>query len=139
MTVLYASFHPGDKELLLCCSAGFLSISGLSVRSYQTRQSCFTCFLSRINCCSAYQTPICIVFFLFSFWFYCLLAFMFSCSRFLSVNSNYPSFLSVNQSFGYPTCFFKPSKQLWLWCWPRFTVLLKQYVVLCLGFFRIGL
>lgn len=56
--------------------------------------------------------------------------------RVLSVNSNYVLFLSLNQIFGYLTCFSLPSKQLWLWCWPRFTVLLVQNVVLCLGFLR---
>lgn len=73
----------------------------------------------------------------FSFHFGFLLpsAFMFSYKRVQSVNSNYPPFLSLNQSFGDHTCFPKPSKQLWLWCWPRFTVVLKQYAVLCLGFF----
>lgn len=67
------------------------------------------------------------------------LAFKFSYKKFLSINSNYPPLLPMNQSFGYPTRFSKPSKQLWLRCWPRFTVLLKQYVALCLGFLRIGL
>lgn len=114
-------------------------------KASKREQSCFGCCLSRINCCSACWTPICIsclsFFFFFSLFILALLpwAFMFSYKKFLSVNSNYPPFLSMNQSFGYPICFSKPSKQLWLWCWPRFTVLLKQYVVLCLGFFRIGL
>lgn len=62
------------------------------------------------------------------------LAFMFPTKSVLSVNSNYPPFLSLNQSFGDRSCVCLPSKQLWLRCWPRFTVLLEQYVPLCLGF-----
>lgn len=61
------------------------------------------------------------------------LAFMFLYKRVLSVNSNYPPFFSLNQGFGYRTWLSVPSKQFWLWCWPRFTVLLEQYVLLCLG------
>lgn len=60
------------------------------------------------------------------------LAFIFSYKK--KKKPNYPPFLSMNQSFGYPTRFPKPSKQLWLWCWPRFIVSLEQYVALCLGF-----
>lgn len=106
-------------------------------------QSCVTkketqlfCLFSKQNqlLLNLYYTPICIKsFFFFSFWFYCLYFYV-SYKRVLSVNSNYPPFLSLNQSFGYRTSFSSPSKQLWLWCWPRFTILLKQYVVLCLGF-----
>lgn len=51
----------------------------------------------------------------------------------LAVNSDCPPFLSLNQSFGFCTYVSLPSKQLWLRCWPRFTVLLEQYVMLCLG------
>lgn len=72
----------------------------------------------------------------FSFRF-CFIAFSFYVchKRVLSVNSNYPPFLSLNQSFGYRACFPSPSKQPWLRRWPRFaSVLLKQYVALCLGF-----
>lgn len=101
------------------------------------RQSCFACFLSWIKYCSAYIIAYLYQPFAWVFCFhFCFIAFSFyvSYKRVLSVNSNYPPFLSLNQSFGYHTCFSSPSKQLWLWCWPRFTVLLKQYVVLCLGF-----
>lgn len=86
---------------------------------------------------SLYYPSICISLFLGFFLFILVLlplAFYVSYKRVLSVNSNYPPFLSLNQSFGYHTCFSLPSKQLWLWCWPRFTVLLQQYVALCFGF-----
>lgn len=86
---------------------------------------------------SAYYTPICITLLLeFCLFVLVFIAFSFYVpyKRVLSVNSNYPPFLSLNQGFGYRTCFSLPSKQLWLWCWPRFTVLLEQYVALCLGF-----
>lgn len=137
MTVLYASFQLGHKEPLLCCSVEFLSISGSSVWGWP-RLCFFFYFASKHNhlllsllYIHLYQSVAWVLSFHFGF-----IAFSFyvSYKRVLSVNSNYPPFLSLNQSFGYRTCISLPSKQLWLWCWPRFTVLLERYVVLCLGF-----
>lgn len=135
----------GHKELLLLCAAGFLTISGSCIRESLFKKKkkrkkkypketklFFTSPLSRIDYCLTYI--ICI------FVSICVLGFSFIAFCFyksvLSVNSNYPPFLPLNQNFGYCTCISLPSKQLWLWYWPRFTILLEQYVVLCLGFLR---
>lgn len=141
MTVLYANFQLGHKELLLCCLRrvpSYFWLECLRVTKAHKEETKIVRLFSTQNqiYCSGY---ICIgllhEFFSFHFGFLLPSAFMFSYKRVQSVNSNYPPFLSLNQSFGDHTCFPKPSKQLWLWCWPRFTIVLKQYAVLCLGFF----
>lgn len=99
-------------------------------RSTQKRQSFFYfTFEQNRLLLNLYYMHICINL-RFSFIAFCLY------KSVLSVNSNYPPFLPLNQNFGYCTCISLPSKQLWLWYWPRFTILLEQYVVLCLGFLR---
>lgn len=140
MTVLYASFQLGHKDPLLWYFVVFPSMSGSSVWGWPNslkRATKSLVSLSTITSCLAYHTII-YVSLLREFCLFILVllpsAFMFLTKGFLSVNSDCPPFLSLNQSFGYHTCFSLPSKQLWLRCWPRFTVLLEQYVVLCLGF-----
>ncbi len=67
-----------------------------------------SCFLSRINCCLAYIIPLFVSeFFSFHFGFIAF-SFYVSYKRVLSVNSNYPPFLSLNQSFGYRTSLSSP-------------------------------
>ena len=68
----------GHKEPLLCCSAGFLSSSGSSIRGCpklcSDKKKCsFACFLSGINYCSAFIIPLefllfILVFIAFSFY-----------------------------------------------------------------------
>lgn len=140
MTVLYGSFQVGHKDPLLWYSIVFPSVSGSSVWGWTNSlkgETELLVSLSRIPSCLAYYTNICVSL-LREFYLFNLLllpsAFMFLTKGVLSVNSDCPPIFCLNQSFGYHTCFSLPSKQLWLRCWPRFTVLLEQHVVLCLGF-----
>lgn len=135
------NFQLGHKELLLCCLRRVPSYFWLEClratkahKEETTFVRLFSYAESNILLRLYWHQSVAWVF-LFSFWVLLPSAFMFSYKRVQSVNSNYPPVLSLNQSFGDHTCFPKPSKQLWLWCWPRFTLVLKQYVVLCLGFF----
>lgn len=136
-TVFPASFRLGYKELLLCCSAGFLFMSSLGCPEASQRHNiALLVFQAESTSARPIRHPFVSVCSssLFSLFIMVLLprAFMFS------YNPPQPQLSSLFSTWirlcGYPTRFSKPSKQLWLRRWPRVSVSLKQYVALWLGF-----